>query len=117
MKASDVSSAFRYASACKLRYPRFSNSFRKCKLIGNDQVLIPLDPNHSGWSGGAMVLGNFPVPGRPIWIIVGQGPTALAESSCGGCLDIFSVIYHFSRFFPPSGRRLDIYRNTVSKGG
>ena len=26
-----------------------------------------------------MVMGKFPVPGRPtIWIIVGQGPTALA---------------------------------------
>ena len=32
-----------------------------------------------GWSGGAMVLGKLPVPGRPtIWITVGQGPTALA---------------------------------------
>ena len=31
-----------------------------------------------GWSGGAMVLGKLPVPGRPtIWITVGQGPTAL----------------------------------------
>ena len=27
-----------------------------------------------GWSGGAMVLGKLPVPGRPtIWISVGQG--------------------------------------------
>ena len=33
----------------------------------------------SGWSGGAMVLGKLPVPGRPtIWIRVGEGPTALA---------------------------------------
>ena len=32
-----------------------------------------------GWSGGAMVLGNLPVLGRPtIWIAVGQGPSALA---------------------------------------
>ena len=31
----------------------------------------------SGWSGGAMVLGKLPMPGRPtIWITVGQGPTA-----------------------------------------
>ena len=31
-----------------------------------------------GWSGGVMVLGKLPVPGRPIiWITVGQGPTAL----------------------------------------
>ena len=43
-----------------------------------------------GWSGGAMVLGKLPVPGRPtVWIIVGQGPTALAGGADGGCLDIF----------------------------
>ena len=31
-----------------------------------------------GWSGGAIVLGKLPVPGRPtVWITVGQGPTAL----------------------------------------
>ena len=37
-----------------------------------------------------MVLGKLPVPGRPtIWIIVGQGSTALAVGVGGGCLDIF----------------------------
>ena len=37
-----------------------------------------------------MVLGKLPVPGRPtVWIIVGQGPTALAGGADGGCLDIF----------------------------
>ena len=31
-------------------------------------------------SGNAMVLGKLPVPGRPtIWMIVGQGPSKLAE--------------------------------------
>ena len=36
------------------------------------------------WSGGAMVLGKLPVPGRPtIWITVGQGPTALAVGAGG----------------------------------
>ena len=30
------------------------------------------------FGGGAMVLGKLPVPGRPIWIKVGQGPIALA---------------------------------------
>ena len=46
-----------------------------------------------GWSGGAMVLGKFPVPGRPtIWITVGQGSAALAVSAGGGCLDIFTLI-------------------------
>ena len=52
-----------------------------------------------GWSGGAMVLGKLPVPGRPtIWTIVGQGPTALAVGAGGGCLDIFTLIYPFSPF-------------------
>ena len=37
-----------------------------------------------------MVLGKLPVPGRPtIWMIVGQGPIALAVGAGGGCLDIF----------------------------
>ena len=32
-----------------------------------------------GWSDGVMVLGKLPVPGRPIiWMIIGQGPVALA---------------------------------------
>ena len=53
-----------------------------------------------GWSGGAMVLGKLPVPGRPtIWMIVGQGPIVLAVGAGGGCLDIFTFIYPFS---PPS---------------
>ena len=49
-----------------------------------------------------MVLGKLPVPGRPtLWITVGQGPTALAVGAGGGCLDIFTLIYHFSSL-PPS---------------
>ena len=31
-----------------------------------------------------------------IWIIVGQGPTALAVGAGGGGLDIFTLIYPFS---------------------
>ena len=54
-----------------------------------------------GWLGGAMVLGKLPVPGRPaVWIRVGQGPTALAVGAGGGCLDIFTLIYHFSPLSP-----------------
>ena len=46
-----------------------------------------------GWSGGAMVLGKLPVPGRPtIWMIVGQGPIALAVGAGGGL---------FGHFFSP----------------
>ena len=48
----------------------------------------------SGWSVGAMALGEFPVPGRPtIWIIVGQGPTALAVGAVGFFLDIFTLSF------------------------
>ena len=31
-----------------------------------------------------------------VWMTVGQGPIALAVGAGGGCLDIFSLIYHFS---------------------
>ena len=52
-----------------------------------------------GWSGGAMVLGKLPVPGRPtVLITVGQGPIALAVGAGGGGLDIFTLIYPFSSF-------------------
>ena len=62
-----------------------------------------------GWSGGAMVLGKLSVPGRPtIWIIVGQGPIALAVGAGGGCLFfLLSSILSFL-FLPLSGRRPDI---------
>ena len=54
-----------------------------------------------GWSGGVMVLGKLPVPGRPtIWSPVEQGPTALAVGAGGGCLDIFTLIYPFSHLSP-----------------
>ena len=44
-----------------------------------------------------MVLGKLLVPGRPIiWMIVGQGRTALAGGAGGGCLDIFSLLNSFS---------------------
>ena len=33
-----------------------------------------------------------------IWIIVGQGPIALAVGAGGGGLDIFTLIYPFSSF-------------------
>ena len=44
-----------------------------------------------------MVLGKLPVPVRSrIWIRVGQGPSALAVGTGGGCLDIFTLVYHFT---------------------
>ena len=54
-----------------------------------------------GWSGGALVLGKLPVPGRPtIRITVGQGHTVLAVGAGGGCLDIFTLIYPFFPLSP-----------------
>ena len=48
-----------------------------------------------------MVLGKVPVPGQPtIWMIVGQGPNALAEAAGGGCLDIFTLLCPFSPLSP-----------------
>ena len=46
-----------------------------------------------------MVLGKLPVPGRPtVWVIVRQGPIALAVGAGGGCLDIFTLLYPFPSF-------------------
>ena len=46
-----------------------------------------------------MVLGKLPVPGRPtIWMIVGQGPIALALGA--GCLDIFTLLCPLSPLSP-----------------
>ena len=51
--------------------------------------------------GGAMVLCKLPVRGRPtIWIIVGQGSIALVVGSGGGCLDILTLLHHFSSRSP-----------------
>ena len=48
-----------------------------------------------------MVLDKLSVPGRPtIWMTVGQGPSALAVGTGGGCLDIFTLIYPFSSLSP-----------------
>ena len=57
-----------------------------------------------GWSGGAMVLGKLPVPGRPtIW--QGQGPTALAVGA-GGAVWTFLLSSILSLLFLPLfGRR------------
>ena len=47
------------------------------------------------------MLGKLSVPGRPIILIsVGQGPTALAVGTGGGCLDIFTLLCPFSSLSP-----------------
>ena len=50
-----------------------------------------------GRSGGAMMLGKLPVPGRPTNLDYSRATAYCACSRCGwGCLDIFSLIYLFS---------------------
>ena len=47
-----------------------------------------------------MVLGKLPVPGRPtIWMIVGQGPIALAVGAGGGLFGHFYSPLSFLSFF------------------
>ena len=56
-----------------------------------------------------MVLRKLPAPGRPtIWMIVGQGPIALAVGAGGVCLEFLlsSIFSHL--FLPLSGIRPDI---------
>ena len=49
-----------------------------------------------GWSGGAMALGQLPVlEHSTIWMIVGQGPTALAVG-VGGVVWTFLLSYILS---------------------
>ena len=44
-----------------------------------------------------MVLGKHAVPGRPTYLINSRARACCICSRCGwGCLDIFSLIYHFS---------------------
>ena len=50
-----------------------------------------------GRSSGAMVLGKFPVPGRPTnWIRVRQGHTALAVGAGGDCFGLKHSLFVYS---------------------
>ena len=56
-----------------------------------------------------MVLSKLPVPGRPtIWMIVGQGPIALAITAGKGLFGHFYSPLSFLSSFSLSGRRPDI---------
>ena len=49
---------------------------------------------------------NFQCP--TIWMIVGQGPIALAIGAVGGCFDILTLLYPFLLFLPLPERRPDM---------
>ena len=56
-----------------------------------------------------MALGKLPVPGRPtIWMIVGQGPTALAVGAGGDVWTLLLSSILSLLCFPLFGRRPDI---------
>ena len=58
-----------------------------------------------GWSGGAMVLGKLPVPGRPSNLADSR---ARAYCTCSGCgWGLFGSIFSLL-FLPLFGRRPDI---------
>ena len=55
--------------------------------------------SYEGWSGGAKVLGKLPMRGvLLIWIIVGQGPTALAVGAGWVVWTFFSRLSFLSSF-------------------
>ena len=66
--------------------------------------------NFRGWSGGPMVLGKFPVPGRPTHLHKSKAKVYCACSRCGWAavwtFFLSSIISLF--FLPLSGRRPDI---------
>ena len=75
-------------------------------LIHYGKVVMINSINCSYSDGGGRVVRrcwvNFQSRGvLLIWIIVGQGPIALVVGAGGGCLDIFSLSYHFF-FLSPS---------------
>ena len=56
-----------------------------------------------------MILGKLPVPGRPtVWMIVGQGPIALAVDAGGSCSDILLCTILSLIFYLSLGGRSDI---------
>ena len=80
---------------------------------------VRLGGGGGGVGGGRVVRWswvNFQCRGVLLWMIVGEGPTALAVSAGGSCLDVLlsSIFSHL--FLPLFGRQPDIDWNAVSKG-
>ena len=78
---------------------------KKGSCPSQGQILVKL-----GWLGGAMVLGELPVLGRPTDLDYSRAGACCACSGCGwGLFGLFflSAIIPFF-FFPLSGRRPDI---------
>ena len=98
-------------------YLAFPNAYTFCCLLDNRHREY-IANNHftrllivASFRGGRDVqwcLVNFQCRGvLLVWVVVEQGPTALAVGAGGGCLDVFAPVYHFSSF-SLSGRRPNI---------
>ena len=81
------------------------NSLSVCPIRSSVRLSVQIDGHTNNPGGGRVVRKcwvNFQCRGvLLIWITVGQGPIVLAVGAGGGCLDIFSLIYHLS-FLSPS---------------
>ena len=66
-------------------------------------------PGWMGWSGGAMVLGKLPVPGRPTCLDKSRARAYCTCIRCGwGLFGHFYSHLFFLSFLPLFGRRPDI---------
>ena len=70
-------------------------------LFGHFYSHLSILFSFSGWSGGAMVLGKLPVPGRPTNLDWSRARAYCACSRCGwGLFGHFSLIYPFFPLSP-----------------
>ena len=90
-----------YVSVCGRGY----NSLSVCPIRSTMCLSDQIDGHTNNQGGGRVVRKcwvNFQYRDvLLIWITVEQGPVVLAVGAGGGCLDIFSVIYHLC-FLSPS---------------
>ena len=81
----------------------------QCRNYSEKLAEMPLDKIFHADFNPLSGVGKLPAPGRTtIWVIVGQGPIALAVCAGGRLFGHFSLLYPFFLFLPLSGRRPDI---------
>ena len=79
------------------------------RLAGDHLMRNRCSPGCRGWSGGAMVLGELTVPGRPTSLEKSRARAYCTCSRCGwGLFGHFYSHLSFLLFLPPFGRRPDI---------
>ena len=89
----------------RMSFYRVLTEFLLASICAFTTLSLRFNGAHNACTGGGRVVRwcwvNFQCRGvLLIWIIVGQGPIALAVSVGGGCLDIFFSLYPFSPLSP-----------------